>query len=126
MRKIRKHSNTFNSITLSIITLRKETKQCPPPILLRETQILKFLGCRGKRKFVLHEREGMLCGEYVSLGEQNVWRLDNFYNLVKGVITLIQRSKVLVSVSMIDCYQRFITLIRAQSRKLGQRPKKGT
>ena len=31
MRKIRKHSNTFNSITLSIITLRKETKQCPPP-----------------------------------------------------------------------------------------------
>ena len=38
---------------------------------------------------------------------------DNFYNLVKGVVTLIQRSKVLVSVSMIDCYQRFITLTRA-------------
>ena len=49
---------------------------------------------------------------------------DNFYNLVKGVVTLIQRSKVLVSVSMIDCYQRFMTLIKAQSRKLGERPKR--
>ena len=28
-----------------------------------------FLGCWGKRKLVLHEGEGMHCGEHVSLGE---------------------------------------------------------